>query len=248
MTPAVRIAKHIGFCLFDTSGMGATFKARERFNLAVFVSPKRDFLFTKNEKCGNNTVRMTLQHLAAEKPLAADFRDSNRWFAPLLQPSDLGLKEVGAVNAIPFKFAVVRNPYTRILSCYLNKFAPGFRKREKYGRIAGGGADIDFATFVSQVAAQTPDEMDPHWRIQYHNIFCGIIRYDRFVCFESMDAEIGAIVRQFSPGAPIRNVRKGQYRAGEKIAEYYTPAIARMVHDTFALDFETFGYADELPA
>jgi hypothetical protein len=247
MNALSRIAKHIGFTLFDASGMGGTFKYRERFNLAVFVSPKRDFLFTKNEKCGNNTVRISLQHLAADKPLPANFRDSNRWFAPLLQPSDLGLKKPADINAIPFKFAVVRNPYSRILSCYLNKFAPGFRKREKYGRIVGGGADMDFATFVARVAEQKPEEMDPHWRIQYHNIFCDIIAYDRFVRFENMDEEFGAILRQFSPGAAIRNVRKGQYRAGEKIAAYYTPQIARTVRDAFAIDFETFGYSEDLP-
>jgi len=247
MNAIVRTAKHIGFSVFDTAHMGRGFKTRERFNLAVFVSPRRDFLFTKNEKCGNNTVRMSLQHLAADKPLPQGFTDSNRWLAPLLQPSDLGLARIGDINAIPFKFAVVRNPYTRILSCYLNKFEPGYYKREKYRRIAGIGPDADFASFVRAVAAQTPDEMDPHWRIQTHNIFCDIVRYDRFVRFENLDAEFGAILAQFSPGAPIRNVRKDEYKAGGKIAKYYTPQIARLVRETFAADFAAFGYPEALP-
>jgi Sulfotransferase family len=245
----VRLAGHVRFCLADPAGLGHGYSYRERFNNAVFISPKRDFLFTKNEKCGNNTARMTLQGLAAGRPLPRNFSDTNRWFAPLLMPSDLGLRAIGDINrAIAFKFAIVRNPYTRLLSCYLNKFHTKKGRRDPLQRaLKVGDEDLSFGDFVARVAEQSAWQMDPHWRIQHDNIFCDVIGYDRFVRFENLDEALGEILARFSTTPVIRNVRKGEFNAGRKVAEFYTPEIAAAVRRKFAIDFETFGYPDALP-
>ncbi|MBI1330437.1 MAG: hypothetical protein GC166_11125 [Alphaproteobacteria bacterium] len=248
MRGLLRLARHTTFCLCDTARLGHDYAFRERFNIAVFISPKRDFLFTKNEKCGNNTARITLQHLVAEKPLPEGFKDSNRWFAPLRQPSDLGLSDIRDINStIPFKFAVVRNPFSRTLSSYLNKFATRAGKRDRFAQKLGGDANLSFAEFVALVGKQKPLEMDPHWRVQYDNIFCDVIRYDHYVRFENMDAEFAEVLNRIGGKADIRNVRKNEYRAGDKIAQYYTPEIAEQVRAIYARDFAQFGYPLELP-
>jgi hypothetical protein len=54
-------------------------------------------------------------------------------------------------------------------------------------------------------------------------------------------------LERFSKHPEIRSVHKNQSRAGRRIAEHYTPEIAKQVRDTFALDFEFFGYSTELP-
>lgn len=248
MRGASRFIRHVEFCLLDPAGLGGGYAFRERFNLAVFVSPCRSYLFVKNEKNASNTLRATFQQLAAG-PGAKRVNDTNRWNAPLLQPSDLGLRRISDLNSlVPFKFAVVRNPYTRILSCYLNKFAPSAKKRRTFARRLGGSEDMDFAEFVARVARQKPEEMDPHWRVQTHNIYCRLISFDRLLRFERLGEELPELVARFSGGAGVLDVRKGHTAAELRVAEHYTPAVAGTVREIYAEDFARFGYSTELPA
>jgi hypothetical protein len=236
-----RMIRHVAFCALDPAGLGRTYKYRERFNNAVFISPKRDFLFTKCEKCASVTMRQSLQNLVAEKSLPPSVGDTNRWFAPLLQSSDLGLWRIAQINEIPFKFAVVRNPYTRLLSYYLS--AP----RDHFGKLLGTDESMDFATFITIITKQQPEEMNPHWRVQYHNLFCDVIKYDRFLRFENLEEELSAFMKRYSTNPEIRSVHKNQGRAGQQLAEYYTPELEKLVREKYAVDFEFFGYPLDLP-
>lgn len=247
MNTLLRLINYLRFSHVDSAHFGGSYEERERFNTAVFISPKRDFLFTKNEKCGSNTARMTLQHLAAAGPLPANFRDVNRWTAPMLLPSDLKLRRVEDLNGmIPFRFAIVRNPYARMLSCYLSKFIG--RPKPNLGKRLGTETALTFPDFVARVCRQTPLEMDPHWRVQYFNIYCDRLSYDRFVKFENYEDEFNELMLRFFGRTGIHSVRKGAARAELKLADYYTAELAQTVGQKYALDFETFGYSTELPA
>jgi hypothetical protein len=246
MNAALRLARYVHFCLADPMRIDGDYASRERFTSAVFISPKRDLLFVKNEKAGNNTARMTLQHLAAARPLPETFSDRNRWLAPMLMPSDLGLRSIDELNAIPFKFAIVRNPYSRTLSAWLNKFGKEGPKTERFKEKLGLSGAVSFAQFVEAIGRQTPSEMDPHWRVQGANIYAELIRYDRFVKFENYEAEFGDIMRRHFGSAPIRNVRKGETDAGAKIAAHYTNDIAKEVARIYASDFRMFGYSTDI--
>jgi hypothetical protein len=241
MKPFRRMISHVTFCALDPTNMGRTYKYRERFNNAVFISPKQDFLFTKCEKCANVTMRQSLQNLVAEKALPPDFDDTDRWFAPLLQPSDLGLWRIALLNEIPYKFAVVRNPYTRLLSYYLSADRKNFR------RLLGTGRDMDFATFITIITQQQPDHMNPHWRVQYYNLFCDLIEYDHFLRFENLEEDLRSFMMRYSRNPEIRSVHKNQGNAGKKLAAYYTPELERSVREKYMIDFEFFGYPLELP-
>lgn len=236
-----RMVRHVTFAALDPAGLGRNYKYRERFNNAVFISPKRDFLFTKCEKCANVTMRKSLQNLVAEETLPPDFHDIDRWFAPLLQPSDLRLWQIDQINEIPFKFAVVRNPFARLLSYYLSA------QRENFHRLLGTDENMDFATFITIVTKQQPAEMNPHWRVQYYNLFCDVIEYDHFIRFENLEEELRAFMSRYSREPEIRSVHKNQGNAGQKLATYYTPELEELVREKYAIDFEFFGYPLELP-
>jgi hypothetical protein len=242
MNSVARMIGHFGFCVLDPTGMGGGYKRRERFNNAVFVSPKRDFLYTKCEKCANVTLRRSLQNLVAEKQLPPSYSDTDRWYAPLLQPSDLKLTRIASINDIPFKFAVVRNPYSRLLSFYLGALPQNYRK------VLGSSEKMPFGDFVDLVCEQTVEQMNAHWRVQYYNIFCDVIGYDNYLRFENLEEELATIMSRYGKKqAEIRSVHKNQSNAGSKVAAYYTPEIAKKVRDKYAVDFEHFGYSTELP-
>ena len=242
MNSVGRMISHFGFCVLDPAGMGGSYKRRERFNNAVFISPERDFLYTKCEKCANVTLRRSLQNLVADKALPESMSDIDRWHAPLLQPSDLKLTRIKSINDIPFKFAVVRNPYSRLLSFYLGAEPKNFRK------VLGTSQPMTFGEFVDLACSQPVEKQNPHWRVQYHNIFCDLIRYDHFARFEKLEEELVAIMsRHGKKQAEIRSVHKNASNAGSKLASYYTSELVAKVRDKYAIDFESFGYPTELP-
>lgn len=80
------------------------------------------------------------------------------------------------------KFAVIRDPFDRLVSAYLEKFVvnrahPGnqFHTRNVIAAVAGRRSptaqdfqrSISFAEFVDYVVAQPPESLDPHWCPQY---------------------------------------------------------------------------------
>jgi hypothetical protein len=106
---------------------------------------------------------------------------------------------------------------------------------------------MGFETFVSIIAKQQPEEMNPHWRSQFHNLFCDVIEYDRYMRFENLEAELDGFMRLYTREPEIRSVHKNQGRAGQKLASYYTPALEKLVRDKYKIDFEFFGYPLDLP-
>ena len=79
-----------------------------------------------------------------------------------------------------FKFSVIRDPFERIISAYLEKFVYKRHNQRnlKHTRpvisAIQGSADIDltrgvsFDEFLGYILSQDPFDLDPHWRPQHH--------------------------------------------------------------------------------
>jgi len=134
-----------------------------------------------------------------------------------------------------FRFAFVRNPWSRLVSTYLNrivgrgiehrqlmkKLSRGdwyrFDKRALYyvrKRIRGVGwaerAEVTFREFVTREVAVTPPmEMDPHWRPQY--TFLGEHELDFIGRFEQLTEDLEALCGKLGISADLPELNRSQY-------------------------------------
>jgi hypothetical protein len=141
----------------------------------------------------------------------------------------------------------VRNPYTRLLSCYTNKIVP---RGEALKHLLGGAAPVDFPAFARTVVAQRDRDMDTHWRPQTVNLFHGQIDYaflGRFENFAADFARVFDVLQIPVANRPASRHLNSSSRAGRSLAEFYSPEIQDLVYQRYRADFEAYGYPYELP-
>lgn len=152
-----------------------------------------------------------------------------------------------------YRFAFVRNPWDRLVSCYRDKI-----KNEVEGythftirpgvanclaRWSAFEPDMSFDDFVVAVASVPDSEADEHFRSQ-HTFLTGrngalaadfVGRYERL-------AEDFALVQQ-KTGLP--NIELPRLQAARKVAKYagyYSPKTRDLVAERFRTDIAMFGY------
>jgi hypothetical protein len=158
------------------------------------------------------------------------------------------------------KFAVVRDPFDRLVSAYLEKFVvnrahPGnqFHTRNVIAAIAGRRSpapqdferSISFAEFVDYVIAQPPESLDPHWCPQYLYLRSAIHRVFRLEDLHGVTALLGG-------GVGVLNTTRANLRPLPKAyrltacelpytdiatESFYDSRLTRQVESYFALDF-----------
>ncbi len=174
-------------------------------------------------------------------------------------PRELGFRQfMTDINAAPcVRFCFVRNPYTRLLSCYLNKIVgrnaagrlrrDGLAFRAKFGY--ADDDDIPFAAFVDRIASESWYEANPHWRIQTEQLLWGGVHYDFVGRFEAFRGELDRLARERDVDLRpyLIDRRHHATNAHLHVAAFYTPELQARVHDLYRADFDAFGYDDALP-
>ncbi|HVT30409.1 MAG TPA: sulfotransferase family 2 domain-containing protein [Lacipirellulaceae bacterium] len=147
-------------------------------------------------------------------------------------------------------FSIVRNPYTRILSAYLDKIASD-KKEKRHLLLSMGQVEnvpIAFDKFIDFICRQNSQEMDSHYAPQASLMQLDYIPYARIGCVEDMENSIATIMTA-GYGASLTAVndfRPHRTGAVSRIAQYYTPDLAAKVRNRFCADFDRFGYSYEL--
>jgi hypothetical protein len=146
-----------------------------------------------------------------------------------------------------FKFAFVRNPWDRLLSCYLQKLTPGGQGLNRYDY---GGVELQygmpFAEFVAAVY-QIPDEVaDRHFRSQ-HITVCGpddAILADFVGRFENLEADFAHVVRKIGASdLDLPHLLPSPSRGARSYRDFYDDETAGRVAERFRKDAEIFGYS-----
>lgn len=145
-----------------------------------------------------------------------------------------------------FRFAFVRNPWSRCYSCYKQKiedYTPIKGALHFHGR-KGLEPGMSFAEFARWLAGpEGRDEIaDRHWLSQHRTLGLDIgMRYDIVNRLEDMDEGLAAICARFGID-PAVFVRQLQTSEADEYLGQYDEALLDLVGARYARDVELFGY------
>lgn len=222
---------------------------------ATYCSFHKKYFYGESPKTGCSTIKKVL--IQAELGKRIDFEHLEyihyREFNPFLKIWQVGDLEDFFQREDIFKFCFVRNPYTRLLSCYLDKIKQNKFQSQQIKIQAGLRPDTEstltFDEFVELVIEQPEMFMDQHWRTQYYQTFQTNIKYDFIGRFENFEKDFLSVLNRLNIDAhQYYDAEKSHAtQADEKITEYYSTEIAEKVYQKYRIDFECFGYDKSLP-
>lgn len=142
-------------------------------------------------------------------------------------------------------FTVIRNPFDRLLSCYLDKIRPGYRGRGFPKGVAynfrphGFTEDMTFTAFVSHII--DGKIKNPHWNPQSPMLPDVPMLVFRF---ENLSDELPEFLEAhgFKQELPHRNKSRNGARDYQ---EYYTPELRAKVRQYYLEDLKKFKYRFE---
>lgn len=223
---------------------------RGQVNYLTHISRRHSAVFLEVPKAGCSVVKRVMQHsehggAPYDEPESVHDRAASPLAAPLRDNVDLD--EVYGPDSPYFRFGFVRNPYSRTLSCFLEKIAGEQWLRDIRLPILGFEPDeeVTFVEFLTRVAAQPPLEMDIHWAPQHLLLSLGKVEYGFLGRFESFHRDLHAVITHLGMAVPDRltNATTAHVtNASTKIMQYYTDDAVDLVRTIYRKDFDYLGY------
>lgn len=237
-----------------------------RLAYASFVSIPHKLLYLETPKAACTTIKMLLRDLCDAPPIRYLFapddlplhetrRDmfihvrSNVPLPSLLDLDDRTQKEV-LTSPEYFRFAIVRNPYTRVVSAWRNKVLycePGYEYI--YEDVFGTSPPLDAKQFVSFkqfmdviTHERNLDDCNPHWRRQAALLFMPGIQYTHIGKLEKLPDTLRLLKSHI--GSAIATDMEGRNTSSSEAApNAMAPELAAQIFSLYEQDFEIFEYA-----
>ena len=140
------------------------------------------------------------------------------------------------------KFSFVRNPWSRLVSCYRDKIC-GDELPPSYARYGVFVRGMEFEAFVRVVASIPDAAAEGHFRSQASYLMAP--RSKRLVVdfvgkTESFDADFAELSQRL--GISVQELPRLRARSGGKYRDYYSSDLRNMVARRYQDDVELFGY------
>jgi hypothetical protein len=211
----------------------------------VWISENPRFIYFRIPKAANSTIMATLFYAqfgktANHKRLEL-FKRQTRRIRTFTQT------EVDLLHLTYFTFSVVRNPYTRIASCYLEKMKRDSSERKKVATsINRAGPDIAIEDFVDYLSCPDGLYADAHWMPQTDLIPIGAQNLDKLLRFESFTSELPILLTQlYDKSVTIKNHIPMATRGSELAKHVMSRDLRKKVYDIYKEDFEVLKYKYE---
>lgn len=227
---------------------------------------EQNFIFAFIPKVGCTNWKSILRYLAGQPNhlnarLAHDVKNSGLTYLDLEDPGDRALV---ADPSVP-KYTFVRDPYSRVLSAYLNKVAsrlpPGEPQENENHFITVARAidrfrqrrldtavypEVNFEVFLLWVRdAATPLRDDGHWRSQTLMLHWPEVSFDYVGRFERMAEDAPVLLDKMGCDIPFpsqKDIGFAPTHATRKLDIHYTPATYALVNSLYKDDFINLGY------
>lgn len=213
---------------------------------ALLYLKDEDVLYLHNAKSGCSTVKAGL--IQARSPsMGIDLPE--KLGAQVIHGNWAGWNaDLGLVSPeTTFAFTVVRNPYTRLLSAYLDKIArPGIlREQFLYSVGLPAGTGLSFKEFIDCLEANDI-LFDQHWRPQVANVFAGQLRINQVHYLEGFSESKGELENSLGFDVDFATRDSHGTSAKSKLDKYYTDETRDAVLRIYGDDFGVFGYSREI--
>lgn len=152
-----------------------------------------------------------------------------------------------------FKFAFVRNPWDRLVSCYSQKLLDV--RTDRIGQRSTLSPSINgielyngmpFDDFVQAVHAIPDEEANIHFRSQCATV-CdndGGIMADFIGHFETLEKDFSYVAERIdAPELQLPHLLRSNNREGRSYSEFYDDRLAELVYERYTKDIELFGYS-----
>ncbi len=210
----------------------------------IWVRTDLELVFQGIPKCGSTSMTNYFRMLRRN--------GSYRPRKPIRRVHQLSRSQFASARHFT-KFVLVRNPYYRVLSAFVEKNGrPGFDHFPGLIDLSPGG----FATFLRYLASDGLHE-DKHWAPIVNQLPWPIEEFDYVLHLENLTAEFAEMLHAENLWLPskkgvteqhrVDKLRPGKLTASRDLAtRFYTPALAELVAQLYREDFVLLGYSLEM--
>ncbi len=222
----------------------------QTIDYVVNVSEKFRYMYLANLKVASSSILRVLQLAEADGDVGrvpASPHDRAGSPIPSYEFASTPLNEVLESETF-FKFTYVRNPYTRVLSAYLDKVLRDPEERIRLLPSLGLPANSEptFLEFLKAIQAQRDSWRDIHWVTQSRLIQVNNINYNFIGRFESFAATFPAVLELLGIDSAYMG-RAGTppnvTRASDRLREFIGPKEREAIIAIYEADFVNFRYS-----
>ena len=215
------------------------------------------FLYSPVPKVASSTLAKSLYKLTQGKrpPKGTTSKEASNVFANQDAPNDVLMCQLKSIliRGDYFTFSFVRNPYTRILSAFLDKILKAHQidYRSPLNLHSVGTEEVTFLDFLQQVQHVDFSRLDPHFRPQWHLLGCDkLMKFGFIGRFENLEEDLQFTLGRINKNTTNKKIiskRSHATNAAEKLKQYYGAEEQALVAKIYADDFKYFGYGLALP-
>ncbi|WP_144584993.1 sulfotransferase family protein, partial [Campylobacter coli] len=207
------------------------------FDYLVHISSKRNYVYYEIPKNACSTIKKTLIQSESTK-IVENIHNRNE--SSLISPTEYNFDVRSK-----FKFCFIRNPYSRILSCYLDKIERKNQKNIYYCKILNFqyNQSLSFVDFLNKLKKDDNIYRDIHWAPQSFLLPIDLGYVDFYGKFENFHNDFLYVLKKISLNPEsIYRVEPHKTNSCDKLEKYFTNEAIEIVQELYADDFRLFKY------